>query len=118
MDKEEFFQKAERALNQAFEAAKKSARLVAEKTGEAAHVTKLLVEKVSLEHQVNKQFTRLGGRVYKKLNTQTPSPLLQDPEIQGLVQEVKKLETELSKVERSLESETQQKKVAKSPSRN
>ena len=117
MDKKEFFQKAEQALNQAFESAKKSAKLVAEKAGEAAHVTKLLVEKLSLEHQVTKQFTRLGGCVYEKISRQAPSPLLKDPEIQGLVEEVKKLEAELSGVEGALENEKKQKKVAKSQSR-
>jgi len=65
MDKKELFERAEKALNQALEAAKKSAKIVAEKAGEAAQVTKLLVEKASLEHRVTKQLTRLGGRVYE-----------------------------------------------------
>lgn len=118
MEKKEFFEKAEKALNQAFETAKKSAKLVAQKAGEAASVTKLLIEKVSLEHQVTKQFTRLGGRVYEKASAQAPSPLLKDPEIQGLVDGVRKLEAELAQVERTLENEKKQKKVAKTSPRS
>ena len=118
MEKKEFFEKAEQALNQAFEAAKKSAKAVAEKAGEAAHVTKLLVEKVTLEHRVTRQFTRLGGCVYEKAARQGKESLMKDPEVQNLVDEVKQLEAELAQVEATLESERKQKKVAKSPSRS
>ena len=116
MEKKEFFEKAEKALNQAFDTAKKSAKLVAEKTGEAAQVTKLLIEKVTLEHRVNQQFTRLGGCVYEKAAKPGADSLLKDPEIQKLVEDVKNLETALSQVEATLASEQKQKKVAKSRS--
>ena len=118
MDKKEFFEKAEQALNQAFEAAKRSVKVVAEKAGEAAHVTKLLVEKVSLEHRVSKQFARLGGCVYEKAARQGRETFLKDPEIQSLVEEVKRLEEELAHVESSLTSEKKQKKAARSQTRS
>ena len=113
MEKKEFFEKAEKALNQAFEAAKKSAKVVAQKAGGAAHVTKLLMERLSLEHQVTKQFTRLGGRVYEKATQGGRESLLKDREIDDLVDEVKRLETELSHIESELEREKKQKKVAR-----
>ena len=119
MDKKELFEKAEQALNQAFVAAKKSVKLVAEKAGEAAHVTKLLVEKVSLEHRVTKQLTRLGGRVYEKTAREGgSSSLLEDPEVQSLLDETKELEEELAQVEAALERETKGKKLPKRRSRN
>ena len=105
MKKEEFFQKAEKALNQAFEAAKKSAKVVAEKAGEAANVTKLLVDKVKLEHRVTKQFARLGGAVYEKAAREGEETLLENLEIRDLVEETKKLESELAQVEATLETE-------------
>ena len=105
MDKKEFVEKAEQTLNRAFEAAKKSAKAVAEKAGEAAHVTKLLVEKVSLEHRVTKQFARLGGCVYEKAARQGREDLLKDPEVQGLVDGVKKLETELQRAQDTMRTE-------------
>jgi hypothetical protein len=114
MNKEEFFRNAEKALNQAFEATKKSVKVLAEKAGEAANVTKLLVDKVKLEHQVTKQFTRLGGCVYEKAAREGEQDLLQDNEIQNLLEETKKLEAELGKVEATLEKE---KKKIKTPRR-
>lgn len=118
MEKKEFFEKAEKALNQAFESARQSAKAVAQKAGEAAHVTKLLVEKVGLEHRMTRQFTRLGGCVYEKAAHEGRESFLKDPEIQNLVEEVKKLEDDLSRIERNLERERRQKKIAKSSSRS
>ena len=66
MDKKTLYDKAEKAINQAFEAAKQSVKVVSEKAGEAAHVTKLLIEKATLEHRVTKQFAQLGSRIYEK----------------------------------------------------
>ena len=116
MDQKEFFVKAERALNQAFEAAKKSAKVVAEKAGEAAHVTKLLVEKVSLEHQVSRQFARLGASVYEKAACEGKESLLQDSEIQSLIEQAKGLEAQLARVEASLENEKKFKKESRASS--
>lgn len=105
MDKRELYDKAERALNQAFETAKRSVKVVAEKAGEAAHITKLLVEKVSLEHRVSRQFARLGGTIYQKVAREGRETLGGDPEIRNLVEETKKLEAELAQVEATLETE-------------
>ena len=105
MDKQELYQRAEKALNQALEATKKSVKLVAEKAGEAAHVSKLLVEKLNVEHRVTKQFARLGGCVYEKAAREGKDPLTQDPEIRSLIEEAKKLESELSRIETALASE-------------
>ncbi len=109
MDRQELYQRAEKALNQALEAAKKSVKLVAEKAGEAAQVSKLLVEKLSLEHRVTKQFARLGGCVYEKAAREGRESFVQDPEIRSLVEEARKLESELSRVEATLASERKQK---------
>ncbi len=110
MDKKEFYEKAEQALNTAFETAKKSAKIVAEKAGEAAHVTKLLVEKMTLEHKVTKQFARIGGRVYEKATHGGQDLFAQDTEFKKLIEETKKFETELAQVEAALGQEQKKKK--------
>ena len=110
MDKKEFYEKAEHALNTAFETTKKSAKIVAEKAGEAAHVTKLLVEKMTLEHKVTKQFSRIGGRVYEKATHGGQDSFVQDSEIKKLIEETKKFETELAQVEAALGQEQKKKK--------
>ena len=107
MDKKEFYDKAEKALNTAFEAAKKSAKIVAEKAGEAAHVTKLLIEKVTLEHKVTKQLAKIGSHVYEKTSREGQN----DPDIKNLIEETRKLETELAQVEAALGEEKKKKPV-------
>ena len=118
MNKEELYRRAERTLNQALEVAKKSIKVVAEKAGEAAQVTKLLVEKAALEHRVTRQFTRLGGALYEKVVREGQETLLEDSEIRELIEEAKKLEDDLVRVEETLEGEQKQKKSSKRRTRS
>lgn len=113
MDKKELFDRAERALNQAFDTAKKSARLVVEKAGMAAQVTKLLVEKSNLEHRVTKQFVRIGSSVYEKAVRQGPGPFPDDSELRDLVEETKGLEEKLAHIEAELERWAREKSLAR-----
>ena len=105
MDKKALYEKAERAFNQAFEATKQSVKLVSEKAGEAAHITKLLIEKVALEHRVTKKFAQIGSCVYEQFAEGDKALDLKDEKIQTLLEETKKLESELSQVESSLDRE-------------
>ncbi len=108
MDKNSLYEKTEKAINQAFEAAKKSVKVVSEKAGEAAHVTKLLIEKASLEHRVSKKFAQLGSRVYEKALRESRDVSLSDDEIKNLVEETRLLDAELAKVDADLEKERKQ----------
>lgn len=112
MDNKELFDKAEKALNNAFEAVKQSIKIVSEKTGEAAHITKLMIERVSLEHRVNKKFAQLGNCVYDLSVRQGRAVSASDPDIQKLVDETRKLDVELAQVEAEIETETKKKKTA------
>ena len=105
MDKKEFYAKSEKIINETFEAVKKYAKVVAEKTGEAAHVTRLLIQKATLEHQLAKAFSQLGSQVYQKSVRQGDAVELQAPEIQKVLNEIKKLDTEHGQVEAVLEKE-------------
>lgn len=113
MDQKTLYEKAEKAINQAFETAKKSVKTVSEKAGEAAHITKLLIQKATLEHRVAKQFTQLGNRVYEKSLREGKGVSAADPEIRDLIEETRKLDLELSQVEASLEQERKNKKTKK-----
>ena len=114
MDKKELYEKAEKALNQAFEVAKTSVKTLSEKAGEAAHVTKLLIDKAALEHRVSKKFAELGSRVYEKSLKQGKAVTLEDREIKEIVDQTKKLDEELAAVESNIEKERQQRKSKKS----
>ena len=109
MDKKTLYDKAEKAINQAFDAAKQSAKSVSQKAGETAHLTKLLVEKMTLVHQVTKNFAKLGSRVYEKAVREGKSISSDDSEIKGLIEEAKKLDLELAQIEAELELERKQK---------
>ncbi len=113
MDKNDLYTKAEKAINQAFHAAKESAKALSEKAGEAAQVTKLLIEKATLEHRVSKQFAQLGNRIYEKAMREGKDVSLEDGEIKSIIEETKKLDVELSQVEASLEEERRGKKESK-----
>jgi len=105
MDKKEFYEKSEQIINETFETVKKYAKIVAEKTGEAAHITRLLIQKATLEHQMTKCLSQLGGKVYQQSIRQGEAILLTDPDIKKIVEETKRLDAELGQVEAVLEKE-------------
>lgn len=112
-DKNTLYDKTEKALNQAFEAAKHSVKAVSEKAGEAALVTKLLIEKAGLEHRVSKKFAQLGSKIYEKALRRGEKFSLEDAEIKNLIEETKKLDVELAQVEVELEKEKKNLKAGK-----
>ena len=78
---------------------------MAEKTGEAASITKLLIRKKTLEYQIAKCFSRLGNQVYQQMVRQGEAVSLNSQDIQKIVDEAKKLDAELAQVEVVLEKE-------------
>ena len=102
MDQKTLYEKAEKAINQAFQVAKKSAKVISEETGKAAHTTKLLIKKVNLEHQVSKKFAEIGNRVYEKALSESRQISLEDSDLRVLIEDTKRLEGELSQVEANL----------------
>ncbi|HTL47680.1 MAG TPA: hypothetical protein VL688_06415 [Verrucomicrobiae bacterium] len=104
MDKKTLYEKAEHAFNQAFEAAKQSVKVVSEKAGEAAQVTKLLIEKAALEHRVTKKFAQIGSSVYEQ-STREGRIDAGNERVKALIEETKKLDAELARVEAALEQE-------------
>jgi hypothetical protein len=111
MDKKEFYAKSEKIINETFETVKKYAKVVAEKTGEAAHVTRLLIQKATLEHQMAKGFSQLGSQVYQTTVRQGEKFELGASEVEKVIEEIKKLDTELGQVEAVLEKERKAKTV-------
>ena len=116
MDKKELYKKAEQTLNHAFEMAKQSAKIFSDKAGETAHITKLLLEKMSLEHRVTKQFAKLGNRLYEKATREGKAVSTSDKEIKELIDEARRIDMQLSEVEANIDRErkgkTSQKKTA------
>jgi len=109
VDKKTLYDKAEKAFNQAFEVTKQSVKVISEKAGEAANVTKLLLQKATLEHRVTKQFAQLGNRVYEQAVRKGESVSSEDVEIKKIIEDTKKLDVELAQTEAELEKEKKSK---------
>ncbi len=113
MDKKEFHAKSEKIINETFETVKKYAKIVAEKTGEAASVTKLLIQKATLEHQIAKACSQLGSKIYDKAVRKAETFSLEDKELKTVVDEIQKLEQQHNDVELVLEKERNKLKSSK-----
>lgn len=114
MEQKDLYEKAEKAINQAFEVTKQSVKVISEKAGEAAHITRLLLEKASLEHRVSKKFAEIGGWVYQHSLREGQEISVKDPAVKGLVEDARKLDLSLSQVEATIEEERRQKKTRRS----
>jgi hypothetical protein len=102
VDRKTLFEKADQAISQAFGIAKLSVKVVSEKAGEAAAVTRLMIQKATLEHRVSKKFAEIGSWVYEKSLKENANVDLKDAQIQRLIRGTKKLEGQLARVEASL----------------
>jgi phage FluMu protein gp41 len=113
MDKKEFYQKSEKMFNDALEAVKKYAKIAAEKTGEVATVTKLLIQKATLEHQIAKVCSQLGSKIYDRAVRKGETIDLSEKDLKAVVDEIKKLEQQHADVETVLAKERSKQKTAK-----
>ncbi|HOG23504.1 MAG TPA: hypothetical protein PK590_02515 [Candidatus Omnitrophota bacterium] len=116
MDKKEFYAKSEKIINDTFKAVKKYAKIMAKKTGEAASVTKLLIRRATLEHQIAKACSRLGSKVYDQTVRKGETINLEDAEVVSVIDEIKKLEQQHEDVEITLEKERSKLKSSKTKS--
>lgn len=105
MDKKEFYKKSEKIINETFVKVKWYAKVAAEKAGEAAQTTKLLLQKLSLEHQLARRLSQLGSKVYQEAVREGKMISLEDSEIKKIVEETKQIDTQLAQVEAALEIE-------------
>lgn len=113
MDKKEFYEKSEKIINETFEVVKKYAKIVAEKTGEAANVTKLLIQKATLEHQLTQACSRLGSKVYEQAVKKGEPFSIEGAAFKTIIDEIKKLEQQHADVETVLAKERSKQKTAK-----
>ncbi|MBU9889380.1 MAG: hypothetical protein KTQ49_05895 [Candidatus Omnitrophica bacterium] len=105
MDKNEFYKKSEKIINETFVKVKWYAKVAAEKAGEAAHTTNLLLQKLSLEHQLAKRLSQLGSKVYQEAVREGKVISLEDALVKKIVEETKQVDTQLAQVEALLEAE-------------
>lgn len=83
----------------------KSAEAFAEKAGETAQMAKYRIEIMRLEYQISRKFARLGSMVYEKAIREGEKSPTRDPEVINLIEDVKRLETDLAQTQSLLEKE-------------
>ena len=116
MDKKDLYAQIEKTLNQALELTKKSIKIASEKAGEAVHVSKLMIEKATLEHRLGQKFAKLGNCIYQKVSGNAGELSCDDPEIKRLIEETRGLEAELGRVEAEVKAATAALKTDKTKS--
>ena len=99
------WQKIGEGFEKAVEVASKSAETLAEKAGETAQVTKYRIEMIRLEHQISRKFARLGSVIYEKAIREGEKNPMRDPEVINLIEDVKRLESDLAQTQSLLEKE-------------
>lgn len=97
----------------AMDTARKSAETVMEKAEDTAEVIKYRLEKWRLERETSKKCAQLGGRVYEKaVREGKRESILEDPEVQRLIDDLKRMEQELAHTQALLEREMEKQKSA------
>ena len=96
-------------LDKALEVTRKSAKIIADKAGETAKISKLSVEAMSLEHQMSKKFAELGNLTFRSFKSKKEGALSSLSKVKTIVEELKKLEGKLEKNHKTMESEKRKK---------
>ncbi len=96
-------------LDKALEITRKSAKIITIKAGETAKITKLSVESMTLEHQMSKKFAELGNTTYQLIKTKKEENLSEQLKVKKIVEDIKKLESQLNKTHKALEAEKKKK---------
>ncbi len=96
-------------LDKALEAARKAAKIVGDKAGETAQITKLSVEAMTLEHQMSKKYAELGNLAYQWMAKGKKGSLASQVKVKKIVEETKKLEEQLNKNHRAMQAEKKRK---------
>ncbi len=99
------WQRVNEGFEKGMDLAAKSAEAFAEKAGETAQTTKYRIEIMRLEHQISRKFARLGSVVYEKAIREGEKNPTRDPEVINLIEDVKRLETDLAQTQSLLEKE-------------
>ena len=99
------WQRVSEGFDRGMELAAKSAEALAEKAGEAAQITKYKLEVIRLEHQISRKFARLGSVIYEKAIREGEKNPMRDPEVINLIEDVKRLESDLAQTQSLLEKE-------------
>jgi len=101
--------RVKKGLDKALEATRKAAKVVSDKAGETAQITKLSVEAMTLEHQMSKKYAELGNLTYQWIAKDKKGSLTSQAKVEKIVEEAKKIEEKLNKNHRAMQAEKKKK---------
>jgi len=95
-----------KGMEVALETARKSAETLMEKAEDTAEVIKLRLEKGRLEREMSRKFANLGCKLYEKaVREGKEEGILKVPHVQSLIEDLKRLESELAHTQALMERE-------------
>jgi hypothetical protein len=107
------YERVVKGLELALETAQKSFEVVMVKAEDTAEVIKFRLEKTRLEREISKKFAELGSKLYEKaVREGKEAGILQDPEVQNLIESLKRLDQELAHIQALEDQEMEKQKSA------
>ena len=95
-----------KGMEVAVETAQKSVEMLMGKAEDTAEVIKFRLEKSRLEREISRKFAELGSKLYEKAAREgKETGLLQEPEVQHLIEELKRLDREHAHIQALMEQE-------------
>ena len=107
------YERVVKGLELALGTAQKSFEVVMVKAEDTAEVIKFRLEKTRLEREISKKFAELGSKLYEKaVREGKEAGILQDPEVQNLIESLKRLDQELAHIQALEDQEMEKQKSA------
>jgi hypothetical protein len=107
------YERVVKGLELALETAQKSFEVVMVKAEDTAEVIKFRLEKTRLEREIAKKFAELGSKLYEKaVREGKEAGILQDPEVQNLIDSLKRLDQELAHIQALEDQEMEKQRSA------
>jgi hypothetical protein len=100
------YDRVAKGMEVALDKASKSVEALMGKAEDTAEVIKFRLEKTRLEREIAKKFAELGSKLYEKaVREGKEAGILQDSEVEGLIEDLKRMERELAHAHALVEQE-------------
>ncbi len=95
-----------KGMEVALDTARKSAETLMGKAEDTAEVIKFRLEKARLDREISKKFAELGSILYEKAAREgREEGILKEPDLQSLIEDLKRMERELAHAQALMERE-------------
>ena len=100
------YDRVAKGMEVALDRASKSVEALMGKAEDTAEVIKVRLEKTRLEREISKKFAELGSKLYEKaVREGKEAGILQEPEVQTIIEDLKRMDRELAHAQALMEQE-------------